>query len=494
VHVVPGISTQGSSAFIGKLRSRAAIAPERAAIATPEREIGYRELVGRVEAAAHALTAQGLGPGELAGVTVRDEPLHLVVTLALLALGIPQVSLGTHEPVPMRARLASRLGVTRVVASSPGDRLDGLHFALVDEDATPAAHALPFHGAADAPAVLFTGSGTTGEPKVVAFSELELVMQAERGYIDYGPERVLRLAPVEYNNSKRLRLYCLWQGGTCVLRNAATADVTTLCAQLAVTWLDVATGHLEDFVRGRAQARRLPALTKVRCGGSRVPSRLRKAVLAEVTPHLHVSYGTTEVGGVCLAYPHEHDDPREPVGRPVRGVDVEIVDAARRPVADGEPGEIRIRAPGMAVAYVGDASATRRHFDGGWFYPGDLVRRLPDGALSIDGRVDDMMILNSINIFPAEVERVLESMPGVRHAACFALRSDVHGDIPVAVVEVAAGGPAADAITQWVRGQLGVRAPRRVVVVDAMPRNAQGKVARRDLPALVAPPIVRDAS
>ena len=494
MHAVPGIATRSSSAFVDTLRRRAALAPERAAIVTTERVIGYRELVGRVEAAAHALTAQGLGPGEVAGITVRDEPLHLVVTLALMALGIPQVSLGTHEPVAMRARLASRIGVTRVVASSRGDRLDGLHFALVDEHATPAARPLPFHGAAGAPAMLFTGSGTTGEPKVVAFGDLELMMQAERGYTDYGPERVLRLAPVEYNNSKRLRLYCLCQGGTCVLRNAAATDVATLCDRLGVTWLDVATSHLEDFVRGPAQARRLPPHTRVRCGGSRVPSRLRQAVLAEVTPHLHVSYGTTEVGGVCLAYPHEHDDPREPVGRPVRGVEVEIVDAARRPVPDGESGEIRIRAPGMAGAYVGDARATRRHFDGGWFYPGDLVRRLPGGALCIDGRVDDMMILNSINIFPAEVERVLESMPGVRHAACFALRSDVHGEIPVAVVEVAPGGPAAEAITQWVRGQLGVRAPRRVVVVDALPRNPHGKVARRDLPALVARPILRDGS
>jgi acyl-CoA synthetase (AMP-forming)/AMP-acid ligase II len=476
------MSTLGSSEFLDRLRRLAARSPEHAAFATPEREIGYRELVGRVEAAAHALTAQGLGPGEIAGITVRDEPLHLVVTLALMALGIPQVSLGTHEPVPMRARLASRLGVTRVVASSPGDRLDGLSFAQVDENAAPSARPLPFHGEADAPAVLFTGSGTTGEPKVVAFSERELAIQAERGYADYGPERVLRLAPAEYNNSKRLRLYCLWQGGTCVLRNAATIDVATLCSRLRVTWLDVTAGHLEDFVRGRANALRLPAHTNVRCGGSRVPLRLRKAVLANVTPHLHVSYGTTEVGGVCLASPTEHDDPREPVGRPVRGVEVDLVVAGRRRGADGEPGEIRIRAPGMASAYVGDAPATRRHFDGGWFYPGDLVRRLPGGALCIDGRVDDMMILNSINIFPAEVERVLESMPGVRHAACFALRSDVLGDIPVAVVEVAAGGPAAEAITQWVRGQLGVRAPRRVVVVDALPRNALGKVVKGDLP------------
>jgi acyl-CoA synthetase (AMP-forming)/AMP-acid ligase II len=218
-----------------------------------------------------------------------------------------------------------------------------------------------------------------------------------------------------------------------------------------------------------------------------VPFRLRQAVLAHVTPHLHVSYGTTETGGVCLAYPHEHDDPREPVGRPVAGVDVEIVDGDRRPLAPGEVGEIRLRAAGMVDHYVGDPETTRRRFEDGWFYPGDLGARLPGGALCVQGRLDDMMILNGMNIFPAEVERVLESMPGVRHAARLAVRSPVHGDIPVAAVEVAPDGPAPDAISRFAREQLGMRAPRRVVVLDALPRNAGGKVVKREIAALVEP-------
>ena len=482
-----------SSSLIDGLRRHAARAPDRAAIAAPGLAIGYRELVDRVDATARAFAAQGVGAGEIAGVTVRDEALHLVATLALIALGVPQVSLGSHDPAPMRMRLAGRIGVTRVVAASDDDRLDGLAFARADRYAAPPqARSLPFHGGDGAPAVYLTGSGTTGVPKIVAFSEAQLAVQADRGYVAYAAERVLRLASVEHNNSKRLRLYCLWHGGTCVLRGPEPIDVAALCERLSVTWLDVATYHLEDFVRG-APPVRLPAHTRVRCGGSRVPSRLRRAVLERVTERLHVSYGTTEVGGVCLAYPHEHADPRESVGHPLRGVEVEIVDAERRAVADGEAGEIRMRAPGMATGYVGDARATQRHFQDGWFYPGDLAQRLGDGALCIGGRTDDMMILNGINIFPAEVERVLESMPGVRHAACFALKSDVHGEIPVAVVEVGAEGPDVDAITRWVRGQLGVRAPRRVVVVDALPRNAVGKVARRDLATLMASDVPKGA-
>ena len=479
-----------TSLFGDRLREHAGRNGGRDAIALPGGSIVYGELPGRVEACAHALLRQGLGPGDIAGVTVRDEALHLVVTLALLVLGIPQVSMGTHDPGPMRARLAVRIGVTRVVAADPDDRVDGLDLALVSarEPPVPGSAALPFHGADDAIALYLTGSGTTGEPKIVAVSERQLATQADRGYSDYGPERVLRLASVEHNNSKRLRLYCLWQGGTCVLRGDDRSSVPDLCRRMGVTWLDLATYHVEDLVRGAATTGRLPAHTRVRCGGSRAPMRLRLAFLAQVSDQLHVSYGTTEVGGVCISTPADHADPREPVGRPLPGVEVEIVDAERRPVAPGEVGEIRMRAAGMANGYIGDAVATRRHFDGGWFYPGDLVWQLPGGAICIQGRKDDMMILNGINIFPAEIERVLEGFPGVRQAACFPLRSAIHGEIPVAAVELdERDAVASSAIAAYARRRLGVRSPRRIVVVDSFPRNAHGKILKRELARLLRP-------
>ena len=478
------------SIFLERLSEHARRDGSRPAIVRPESSTTYGELVRRVEACALALVEQGLHAGETAGITVRDEASHLVATLALLALGIPQVSLGTHDPVPMRRRLAGRVGVTRIVAADPEDRLEGLECALLPAGGPLAQGPAvpPGFGGDDAVALYLTGSGTTGEPKIVAMSERDLALQADRGYCDYGPERVLRLASVEHNNSKRLRLYCLWHGGACVLRDHRSASIHELCDRLHVTWLDLATYHLEDLVRAAPVAGRLPSHTNVRCGGSRIPSRLRRAFVAQVSGRLHVSYGTTEVGGICYSYPSEQMDPAEPVGRPLPGVTVEIVDAERRPVEGGAVGEIRVRAAGMVDHYVGDPVATRRHFDGGWFYPGDLVRTLPGGALSIQGRRDDMMILNGINIFPAEVERVLEAMPGVRHAACFPLRSEVHGEIPVAAVElVDRAGIGVDAVMTWARGQLGLRAPRKIVVVDELPRNPKGKIARLELARLVVP-------
>lgn len=111
---------------------------------------------------------------------------------------------------------------------------------------------------------------------------------------------------------------------------------------------------------------------------------------------------------------------------------------------------------------------------------------LPDGSLVHLGRADDMMNLGSIKIFPAEIEAVAQDFPGVSECAAFAVRAPAMGDIPILAV-VAAPGVDADALLAQCRGRLGLRAPRKVLVVPALPRNAQGKVLRRELAALAAP-------
>lgn len=135
----------------------------------------------------------------------------------------------------------------------------------------------------------------------------------------------------------------------------------------------------------------------------------------------------------------------------------------------------------MASAYVGDPEATARHFRDGWFLPGDLASLDERGILSIHGRMDDMMILNGINIFPVEIERALESHPAVACAVAFAVASDIHGQIPAAAVELRGGGAVSAAeLVAWARARLGTRAPRRIEIVAALPRNPQGKVPRRE--------------
>ena len=173
---------------------------------------------------------------------------------------------------------------------------------------------------------------------------------------------------------------------------------------------------------------------------------------------------------------------RDNVGVLEAGVEVRIVDERGTPLPPGEIGEIRIRAPGMATGYHDDPVATARHFRDGWFQPGDMASRTREGWLCVHGRVDDMMILNSINIFPAEIERVLERHASVRAAAAFPIASPTHGQIPAAAVELREGSACTAAeLLAYARSELGVRAPRRVEILAALPRNPQGKVLKREI-------------
>ncbi|MBL8592669.1 MAG: long-chain fatty acid--CoA ligase [Devosia sp.] len=323
-------------------------------------------------------------------------------------------------------------------------------------------------------------SGTTGGMNIIAFSATQLAQQAER-HPEYASERLLRLASIEHNNSKRHRLYCAIMGGTNVFRPTLEFDVAAFCARHNVTCLDISRMHASDLAAqggiGRFEG------VKLRTGGSAVPIDVRRAIEERVTPLLYVRYASTESGAISMAGPGEHDE-MESVGRPLPGVELEIVDLDDKVLAAGETGRIRLRAPGVATGYLDGGEQTASRFRDGWFWPGDVGMLRADGSLIVQGRQDDMMILNGINIFPGEIERVLERHPDVRVAAALPLNSLVHGQIPVAAVEVveASSVTAAD-LQRFAREHLALRAPRRVIILPRLPRNSQGKILRREIAA-----------
>ncbi len=482
--------TMPGRAFHERLREHASRIGDVAAIVAPSASISYGALEVEVHGLASALRSRGIGRGTVAALTARGEVDHLLATLALLELGVPQVGLASRDPPAMRMRLARRAGATTVLGDRPDDAVAGLAWvdlgaALASGRANPCGAPAP-EVDASAPALYLTGSGTTGEPKIIRFAQRDLALHA-RNHIDFVGQRVLRPAHVEYNNSKRMRLYTLWQGGTCVLADGSAESLHSQCARLGVTWLELSPLHGADLLAASRIEGRLPAFTSVRVGGARVPIALRRAIMAEASPRLFVSYGTTETSFVSVADPTMHDD-RETVGPPAAGVIAEVLLADGGHAAPGEIGEIRLRTPGMATGYVGDAAATARHFRDGWFVPGDLASLGADGRLYLHGRKDDMMIMNSINIFPAEIERTLEAHPAVEAAAAFPIPSEVHGQIPAAAVELREGcACTASELVGYARGALGVRAPRRIEILASLPRNAQGKIVRREIAGMIDP-------
>ena len=464
----------GTSLFIEHLRRIAEQHPTRPALVTRDRQLTFSQLVGQVDQSAAALVAAGLGPGDTVGLSIRDVIEHLVACLGLLAAGTTQVALSTFDPEKARESLGRAAGVNVVLFDdSPRVPVDIRPLRWSDLDQK---HRSPISTGEGR--LLLRTSGTTGIGKLVSYNETQLALQA-RDTGQYEGHRYFRPASVEHNNGKRHRLYCVFAGGTNVFRPPSDADLALSCSEFGVSLLDLSLMHAEDLIR--RDDRKAFHHMSIRTAGSALPFRTRRLLQERVSRNLEVRYGATECGTIAVAGRDQHDED-EVVGLPAHGVEVRVIDDGGLEVMTGGSGYIAIRAPGMATAYIDAPSETKKSFVDGWLYPGDIGRFRSDGCLIVEGRGDDMIILNGINIFPQEIERVLQLHPAVRAAAAVALPSAVHGQIPVAAVELERENAIeAPGLMDFARERLGLRAPRRIVILDALPRTLEGKVLRREV-------------
>lgn len=221
-------------------------------------------------------------------------------------------------------------------------------------------------------------------------------------------------------------------------------------------------------------------------GSGVIPADLRKRIRQQITPNLYVYYATNESGLVTIASPADQQTAPETIGRTVAGVRLEIVDGNGNLLPSGKVGLIRVRSAALVSGYLDDDETNAERFTGQGFYPRDLGMLRQGGLLSFAGRSDDMMIMNGINIYPAEIESVMKSHPQVVDAKAFPLKHPLHQDIPVCVVVPSAESSLNERVLlQFAREHLGSHAPQLVFTIAELPRNEEGKVARPALMNLI---------
>jgi acyl-CoA synthetase (AMP-forming)/AMP-acid ligase II len=197
------------------------------------------------------------------------------------------------------------------------------------------------------------------------------------------------------------------------------------------------------------------------------------------------AYGLTEGGVVAMT---RADDPlavmSKTSGRPLPDVELRIVDGDGHAVGAGEPGEIVVRSYALALDYWGQPellAATRT--DDGWFHTGDIGVLDDAGNVTVVDRKHDMYIVGGFNAYPAEIEDLLSRHPDIAQVAVVGVPDDHLGEVGVAfVVPAAPAGFDPDAVTAWARGAMAnYKVPRALVLVDALPLNANGKVDKGEL-------------
>ena len=199
---------------------------------------------------------------------------------------------------------------------------------------------------------------------------------------------------------------------------------------------------------------------------------------------IHLNYGSTEGGPIMFGWYHPKGLRRPPhsIGYPIPGCEWKLVNGP-----SPDEGELYVRNPGVAKGYLNLPAATASRFEDGWYKTGDVLRHDGKGWFYFVGRVDDMFVSGGEDVFPQEVEALLERHPGVRQAAVIAVSHELKGMVPVAfVVRQTGTGVDEPALKEFTLAHGPAFAhPRRIVFVDAIPLTGTNKIDRAALNALI---------
>ncbi|MDE2005813.1 MAG: long-chain fatty acid--CoA ligase [Rhodospirillales bacterium] len=407
-----------------------------------------------------------------------DEALGLIV-----ALGLARIGVTTCDPT-LPARYLSAALVAPGEAAPAGPPRHVLDAGWISGAPSVAAA----HPGGEALFRIFATSGTTGLPRYCPVSHAIMGARvAATGHpiarTDFPPV-VLCALGLDGNWAMRTVLATLAGGGTLVFSNAATLP-DTLTRQ-RVTSLITSPVVLQTLLAAiPAGQARPPALRSAVIGGSRLPEPLWRLGMLRLCPEIMTTFGASETSVVAMGRFETLSRVANAVGVLEPGVAAQAVDAEHRPLPPGAEGLIRVRTPGDIAFYLDDPEATAATFREGWFYTGDIGSVTADGVLIITGRAVEVINHGGMKISPRLVEDVLLAVPEITQAAAFGV-PDSDGVIQVWAAIVAGAPIDSEALRRHCQARLGPLAPRFVLQLPELPRNANGKVMTHALVELAA--------
>ncbi|MFE6520928.1 acyl-CoA synthetase [Streptomyces sp. NPDC057794] len=493
------MTTPGHGSTVdGVLRRSARRTPARIAVEYADRTWTYGDLDAAVSRAASVLLGLGLAPGDRVGAYGHNSDVYLIAFLACARAGLVHVPVNQHLTGDDLAYIVGQSG-SSLVLTDPGlaGRLPGGvrtlplrgtgDSLLTRLDGAPAYDG-PEPRTEDLAQLLYT-SGTTALPKGAMMTHRALVheyLSAITALDLSAGDRPAHALPLYHSAQMHVFLLpYLAVGATNIILDAPDGDrlldlveagrVDSLFAPPTV-W--IALSHRPDFA-----TRDLSGLRKAYYGASVMPVPVLER-LKERLPDLafYNCFGQSEIGPLATVLgPDEHKGRMDSCGRPVLFVDARVVDEDGRDVPDGTPGEIVYRSPQLCEGYWDKPEETAEAFRDGWFRSGDLAVRDPHGYYTIVDRVKDVINSGGVVIASRQVEDALYTHPAVAEAAVVGLPDERWIEAVTAIV-VPREEVTEKELIEHVRERLTpYKAPKRVVFVDELPRNASGKILKREL-------------
>ncbi len=506
------------SNFYALIQKQAKERGKKVALFDGEEKIRYRDILYRADKLAATMADRGIGRGDKVALFLRNSPEFIYAVFAISKLGAIVVPVNTFlkgeelsyilEDSGSRLLIASMIH-EKVIRSSQADTLclltiwegemahtDTRNIPFVEAISTTLEVGAVSSGLDDTAVIVYT-SGTTGKPKGAMLSYRNLLSNAESGRqaIDVrAKDRSVVFLPMFHSFTFTIAVMLfLYVGGSIVIIRSlqpfsnifkqvltkrvtiflGIPDVYTALARAKLPWYFMWFNRLRVFISGAAalQPKTLDAIAK----------KFKKTVLLE-------GYGLSEASPVVSVNRREKQKPGS-VGPALAGYEIKIVDAQMQEVPRGTVGDIITRGDNIMQGYLGRPEATAETIIGGWLLTGDMGYMDEEDFLFIVDRKKDLIISKGINIYPRELEEVIDRFAGIKASAVIGIADEKSGEIPVAYIELEEGHEAIDesVLRRHLREHLAnYKIPRQIHTIDTLPKNATGKVLKRVLKAQLA--------
>lgn len=489
----------------------AAERPDDCALQEDEVAFSFAQLDERTRRIIGVFTDHGIAKGDRVAWLGKNSQLYFSMFYACARIGAVMVPIGWRLAPAEMAYIAQDTGAKLMVAGHAFEDVAPKVAEMVEQDmqiinqdameeliaaAEPAEYTPS--GPDDDVLQLYT-SGTTGNPKGAVNSNRNffgLRGPAEEANMPYSNteryETILAVMPCAHIGGTGLGVLALAGGARALVQAEFDPGKVLAAFEQGVTRLFIVPAALQMVIQHpAAKTTDFSGLKYVLYGAAPIPLELLKQAVETMPDAGFIQvYGMTETTGtVCMLPPEDHDvngnERMRSAGKALPGVTVKVVDEQGNELPRGEIGELVIHSPSNMTGYWNLPDATKSSLVDGWMHTGDAAIMDDDGYVYIQDRIKDMIITGGENVYPAEVESAIYGHPAIAEVAVIGIPDDKWGEAVKAVVARKPGVELSeDDVIAYAREKVAAfKAPKSVDFIDALPRNASGKILRKDLRA-----------
>ncbi|MFQ5917988.1 MAG: long-chain-fatty-acid--CoA ligase, partial [Candidatus Binatia bacterium] len=492
--------------------------PEKIAIKFEGQEMTFRQVDDRINRLANGLIDLGLKKGDRVAALLDNSPRAIEVRFALMKAGLCMVALNVRQSAEENAYIINHSessvvildedylsawelmkghckGVRHVVvaARDPGSYLSYEKIIKTSSSNEPEVVV----SLDDLERIAYT-SGTTGRPKGVMKTIGNDLARLRNDFMNHDDlitteDIMLNVAPLTHAARALFHKYYIIGACNIILRRFKEEEVLdTIQKERVTATMFVPTMIVRLLLHPKVQEYDKSSLKRIFYGTAPMPADKLKLGIEIFGNIFRGNYGLTEatqpvilISPVDLVIDEDEKQSRRlaSAGRPALGIEVRIVNEKGEKTAPGEIGEILVRGEIVMKGYWKDPEATREVLKNGWLHTGDMAKVDEDGYITIVDRRKDMIISGGFNIYPREVERVIESHPGVQDVAVIGVPDDIWGEaVKALVVPKSQVKLTEEEIIELCKSQIGsYKKPKHVEFVENLPKNFQGKIVKRVL-------------